>query len=137
MKIQRNKKFVKKRNCPSCPEHSIPLEVARLLEKELLCNTGGIARHGLRWVHKDIGVLFFERIKELSVDLYILPTTNAPCRTKKALIGLLSKSGLGKFETSIGITRGGKDLRIKNVEWNDAIILIPILVKWSYEFQTG
>ena len=129
--------FVERRNGPYTPAYEIPSEIANLLERVLNCKTGGSAKHGLRWEYKDCGVIFLENIKPTEVTIYILPTSFVSWWNPDILIKILSQFHFSRFINSIKTERSGKDLRIKGVLWEDAMKLLPILIEWSYNSQTG
>lgn len=120
----------------------IPDTIADLMGSKLNCTTSGRDKNGLRWITKDdeYAVLFFEFYNKDStklVNLYILPSGPLPWRTTKALHNLLDMTGNQHLLKNIHSTANMKELRLKNVTWNDAESVIPHLVKWSYESQSN
>jgi len=118
----------------------IPSAVADLLERRLGLQMGGRRdKRGLGWEREGYGVVFLEMNLKTEQDLkniYVLPSSLASWRTPPALKRLLDSNGLSRFDEFIGTGDGGKELRIKNVSWQDATELLPVVARWSFYSQT-
>jgi hypothetical protein len=119
----------------------IPKKVASVMETDLACEaeqaTEKGSPNGLRWEcnyeksDRTRGVLFFERIGADEVDLYILPSAKRQWKTMVMLESLLKKKKAAKkYLNYVDSKENDKHLRMKNVTWDDAVKILPHLVKW-------
>lgn len=120
--------------------YQIPDKTAYIMENELHCITDGRDKNGLRWVTKNnkVPCIFFEKIKDTGVTLYILPSGKHFWKTDSLLIHVLNELNLSKYVSNISFRENKKnELRMLNLTWNEANVLLPILVNWAYTSQNS
>lgn len=132
--------YVLRRNSATTPGYEIPEEIAELFENQLGCLTGGNAAHGLRWEYEKIGIVFFENIKREKCCIYILPKSEKrEWKTVEKLQKIIIECGLShlKNQAQYAGKHNRKNLRVRNVSWEDLKILAPELVEWVYVSEKG
>lgn len=115
-------------------QFDIPDEVYDLMTSKLNCILEGSSNSGLRWVNKkkNIPNVFFERIKEETLTITILPTTkDRNINNIEILQRLLINTSIRKSQLYFLEGKQKNILSIKNVSWSHANEILPLLVDWT------
>jgi len=129
--------YVTRKN-PGGTEHSIPQNIAELMEKQLKCVNTGRATNGLRWDYQNTGTIFFHKIERSACSIYILPTGARKWKTKRGLQAALEEWGFPSLVDEVSDRKGSnKHLEIHNVTWKQLESIAQNLVDWVYLNETG
>ncbi len=118
----------------------IPKAVADRMQKELGCVTAGRHNRGLRWETDDhVGVVHFELDFETTRHLYILPSESPTWKNRSTLEKMLRIVRLPTYTSKISAKPEIKKnpLKLTNLTWEEIYEVVPHIVFWSYEQQTG
>lgn len=132
--------MVARKNPEATRSFQIPKAVADRMQKELECVTAGGHNRGLRWETVDrVGVVHFELDFQTTRHLYILPSGSPTWKNKSTLEKMLRKVGLPTYTSRISakLEKKKNDLRLTKLTWEEIYEVVPHIVLWSYEQQTG
>jgi len=122
--------MVNVKNPGSKISYQIPSRIAELMFERLKCKTDGRDKSGIRFVNvlTENPIVFFEKITNSCLNIYILPSGKFSWRTVEELKRVLQESGNEHLINTIRTDReSAKELRLKAISWDDAFnCLIPI-----------
>jgi len=124
----------------SATSYDLPENLVDLMENTLSCKTDGCDKSGLRWVKRNdnIACVFFEKITERYLNIYILPSTkDVDWRNENQLKKILREGGNEQVINYIQfiLQTQRNELRLKEIGWDSAYRVLPSLVAWAYNSQ--